>query len=112
MGQPVTVVEKPSAKPGVVRFEINRSITGMDHERYSAGDQILGDRPPDRLARTLLATGGVDRVSINSNVITLDVGKAGIDGDRIRELIADMFTYYRPGVEVPVFEEAGEGDQG
>lgn len=104
MGQPVTVVEKTSAKPGVVRFEINRSITGMDHERYALGDEILGTRPPDILAKSLLDAGGIDRVSINSNVITLDLGRGGIDSESIRELIADMFTYYRPGVEVPSFE--------
>ena len=108
MGQPVTVVEKRSARPGVVRFEINRSITGMDHERYEAGDEILGNRPPDELARTLLAGGGIERISINSNVITLDLAKGGVDTSEIKDLITDMFTYYRPGVEVPTFETDDE----
>ena len=104
MGQPVTVVEKHSAKPGVLRFEINRSITGMDHERYRPGDEILGTRPPDVLAQALLDLGGIDLVSINSNVITVDTGKGGVDADAVRAVIADMFTYYRPGVEVPSFD--------
>ena len=43
MGQPVTVIQKSSSKPGVQRYEINRSITGMDHERYEASDEILGE---------------------------------------------------------------------
>ena len=34
MGQPVTVIEKPSSKHGVVRFETNRSLTGTEHVRY------------------------------------------------------------------------------
>lgn len=107
MGQPVTVVQKASSKPGVVRFEINRSITGMGHERYRAGEEVMGDRPPDVLARRLLDHGGIDGVHINSNVITLDLGK-GADLDGIAEIIADMFTYYRPGVEVPSFPTEDE----
>ena len=46
MGQPITVVEKPSSTPGVARFETNRSLTGMGHERYR-----VGRRHPRRPAR-------------------------------------------------------------
>lgn len=102
MGQPVTVVQKPSSKPGVVRFEINRSITGMGHERYRADQPVSGDRPPDRLARTLIEQGGVDGVHINSNVITVDLGKGG-DASSLAGLIERMFIYYGPDVEVPAF---------
>ena len=35
MGQPVTVIEKPSNQGGVVRFEINRTLTGMGHDTYA-----------------------------------------------------------------------------
>lgn len=104
MGQPVTVVQKASSKPGVVRYEINRSITGMGHERYLAGDRVWGDRPPDVLARALFEHGGIEGVHINSNVITLNLGRDA-DTDSIAKLIADMFIYYRPGVEVASFEE-------
>jgi hypothetical protein len=34
MGMLISVVEKPSAKHGIVRFETNRALTGMAHERY------------------------------------------------------------------------------
>ena len=51
MGQPVTVLVKPSSRPGVVRFEINRSLTGMAGERYVAGQEIADDRPSDVLAQ-------------------------------------------------------------
>lgn len=103
MGQPVTVVEKPSANPGVVRFEINRSITGMGHERYTSGDDALSDRPPDELARRLFAHGNVDRLHINSNVITVELLR-GHTTEGIREIVEDLFTYYRPGVEVVIPE--------
>jgi len=55
MGQPITVVEKPSSRPGIVRFEINRPLSGMGHERWSDGDLVEGDRPVDELARRLFA---------------------------------------------------------
>ena len=97
MGQLITVVEKPSATPGVVRFETNRSITGMGHERYRRGEEVNGDRPPDELARRLFATGVVEGVHIYSNVITLDLSKGGRT-DGLRELIHELFVFYRPGI--------------
>ena len=103
MGQPITVVEKPSSNPGVVRFEINRSITGMGHERYASADDAITDRPPDELARRLFARGGIDAVHVNSNVITIELER-GTDSDGIRELVEELFIYYRPGVEVPQIE--------
>ena len=97
MGQQITVVEKPAATPGVVRFETNRSITGMAHERYERGREIPGDRPPDELARRLFARGGIDGIHIYSNVITVDLARgAGTEG--MRDLIHELFTFYRPGV--------------
>ena len=99
MGQPVTVIEKPSSRAGVVRYEINRSITGMGHERYVSGTEVTGDRPADELARRLFDRGGVNAVHVNSNVITLDLDGSGTEG--ITELITELFTFYRPGVPVP-----------
>ena len=104
MGQPVTVVQKPSSRPGIVRFEINRAITGMGHERYRVDEEVAGDRPPDELARRLFDHGGIDGVHINSNVVTLDLQK-GADTSGLGQVIADLFIYYRPGVEVPSFDE-------
>ena len=104
MGQPVTVIQKSATKPGVLRFEINRSITGMDHERYSHDDEIHGNRPPDQLAISLFGLGGIDRIHINSNVVTLDLGKGGVNPVEIINTITKMFTFYLPGVEVPSFE--------
>ncbi len=99
MGQPVTVIEKPSSRAGVVRYEINRSITGMGHERYVKGQEVIGERPADELARRLFERGGVDALHVNSNVITIDLD--GFETAGIAELITELFTFYRPGVPVP-----------
>lgn len=103
MGQPVTVVKKPSSNPGVVRFEINRSITGMGHERYGGAPGPEMDRAVDELARRLFAHNGVEYVHVNSNVITVNMGH-GTDDSALCETIESMFTYYLPGVEIPSFE--------
>jgi hypothetical protein len=97
MGQPIVVVEKSSARAGVRRFEVNRVLTGMAHERYRSGDQIVGTRPPDELARRLFATGGVEEVHVYGNVITVVLGR-GHDGSGLKEIIEGLYTYYREGV--------------
>jgi hypothetical protein len=104
MGQPVNVIEKHARRRGVVRFELNRVLTGTGHEIYRAGEEIEGDRPPDELARRLFAHGGVEVVSVNASVVTVDLEKGG-SSEGMKEIIEDLYTYYRPGVEVPVFVE-------
>ena len=61
------------------------------------------DRPVDELARRLFDHSGVNTVHVNSNVITVDLS-AGADEDALGEAIKELFTYYRPGVEIPSFE--------
>jgi hypothetical protein len=97
MGQPITVIQKPTSTPGVVRFELNRSLTGMDHEHYRSVADASGDRPPDRLARLLLERGGVDAVHIYSNEVTVDLAE-GASADGMVELMTSLFTHYREGV--------------
>lgn len=106
MGQPVTVIEKPSGMPGVVRFEINRSITGMGIERYPSPDSVIEDRPPDVAARTLFEHGGVQSITINSNVITVEL-QPGASTAGMKELLEELFIYYREGVEVVMPEGVG-----
>jgi hypothetical protein len=112
MGQPVSVIEKPSSRPGVVRYEINRTLTGMGHERYRADRPVVGHRPPDELARRLFERGGIDAVHVNSNVITIDLAKGSGDTSGIAEIIEDLYTYYRPGVPVPSAEDFATGSEG
>ena len=99
MGQLITVTRKPAVRSDVAIFELNRSLSGMGHERYRSGDTITGVRPVDELARRLIAAGGVEGVHIYSNMVTLDLG-AGDDPAQLEEIIRDLFTYYREGVEV------------
>jgi len=103
MGQLVTVIEKPSNRQGVVRFVLNRALTGMGHERFTAQQAPVGDRPADELARRLLATDQVAGVSLNGNVVTVELSDS--DSSGLKEIIIDLYTYYVPGVEIPTDEE-------
>src|SRR2546423_15534340 len=94
MGQLITVTEKPTSTPGVVQFELTRSLTGMGHERYRSADDAVGHRPPDELARRLFATGQVDAVHVYSSVVTVDV-KKGQTSEGLADVVRDLFTYYR-----------------
>ena len=93
MGQSVTVIAKHSSNPAVLRFEINRSLTGMGHERYRSLDDIVRDRPVDEIARRLLTHGGVDYVHVNSSVITVGL-TGGSTGEGLQEIIENMFRFY------------------
>ncbi|MCB1030748.1 MAG: hypothetical protein KDA95_05380 [Acidimicrobiales bacterium] len=93
MGQSIVVHRKPSAKPGVVRFETNRVFSGMGHERYSAGTEVWGERPPDVLARRLLAEPSVAGVHVNANIITVDLAK-GFDDEGLEDIIVNLYRFY------------------
>ena len=97
MGQPITVVQKPTTRPGVVRFDLNRSLTGMGHERYRAGGEISGHRPPDEVARRLFSVGGVEAVHVYSNEVTVELS-AGADAGAYLEPLQDLFIHYVEGV--------------
>ena len=118
MGQPINVVEKPSRTPGIARFEINRSLTGMGHERYASAEDIVDNRAVDELARRLFATGGVTRVHVNSSVITVALAD-GWAGEQLLDVIRGLYIYYPPvaadpgsasAVSSPPGEEATGGD--
>ncbi len=94
MGQPVSVIAKPTGQLGVLRFETNRNLTGMGHERYDAKTPVSGQRPPDVLARRLFEHGGVASVHIYGGVIT--VVTSGTRQDGIQEIIEGLYLYYRP----------------
>ena len=103
MGQPITVVAKPSSRTGVVRYETNRALSGMGHERYRAGDEILGGAPTDELARRLFVRGGIAGVHVNGNVVTVEFADLGAEG--VEEIIASLYLYWVEGVEVPSDDE-------
>jgi hypothetical protein len=110
MGQLVDVTEKPSTRAGMVRFEINRSLTGMGHETFRSLADAVGPRPAAMLARKLFETSRVESVHIFGNIITVDLLK-GFDSAGLDEVIRDMYQYWKPGVVPPAFEDlqpAGE----
>jgi hypothetical protein len=100
MGEPVAVIEKASSNHGVIRFETNRSFTGMGHERYDSSTPVVGDRPPDVIARALLETGQVDRVHIYAQTITITLHQ-GASAEGLKEIIEGIYIHYKPGVRVP-----------
>ncbi len=106
MGEPVTVVQKESSRPGYLRFETNRTFTGMGHESYKRGDEIYTDRPPDLIARAMFETGDVEEVHLYAQAVTMKVA-ANADVPRIKKILEDIHIYYLPGVEVPTPESFG-----
>ncbi|MBV1893399.1 MAG: hypothetical protein KUG57_05080 [Ilumatobacteraceae bacterium] len=104
MGQPVAVTESPSTTRGVVRFEINRTLSGSGHEQFSSVEDAYGDTPSDELARQMFATGQVEAMHVYANIITVDLNK-GHDSDGLADLVRDLYQYWKPGVEPPSFED-------
>jgi hypothetical protein len=104
MGQLVGVVEKQSAVPGVVRFELNRSLSGMGHERFTSATDAIGPRPSAALARELFSTGRVAGIHIYGNMVTVDLAK-GFDSSGLIDIVREMYRYWKPGVEPPSFED-------
>jgi hypothetical protein len=100
MGQPIRVSSRPGIKPEVWVFEINRSLTGMETDRYVAGSVITGHRPPDELARRLFALGGPTAITIYSSVITVVAPAWDWPSlkDRIEDVIVNLYIFYKDGV--------------
>jgi hypothetical protein len=107
MGQQVAVVERLSPRPGVVRFETNRSLTGMGHEHFKSLADAVGPRPAAALARLLLSTGKVDSVYMYGNIVSVDVAK-GFTADGLGDVVRNMYQYWKPGMEMPTFDAPAE----
>ena len=107
MGQQVAVVEKPSPRPGLLRMETNRSLTGMGHERFTSMHDAIGPRPAAVLARQLLSTGKVDSVHMYGNIISVDIAK-GFNSDGLADVVRNMYQYWKPGMEMPTFDAPAE----
>jgi len=107
MGQPVAVTEKPTSIPGVVRFETNRSLTGMGHERFRSVLDATQVTPSAELARRLFDTGRVAGVHVYGNIITVDLAK-GFGPDGLGDIVANLYQYWKPGMAPPSFEDFAE----
>lgn len=109
MGLAINVIEHQTSKPTVVRFEADRGLTGMAHERYSSLADVIFDRPPDRLAKALLERGGVKHVHIYGNEITVTLESVG-DTSGMAELITNLFIHYREGVQPSIIVDPETGE--
>jgi hypothetical protein len=110
MGQPINVVFTRSYKPGIYRFEVNRCLTGMDHERFLVDDEITGNTPSDELARRLFSLEGVVGVHLNSNMITVKSDGSELSTDRLIETISDLHLFYSDGLEAASDDETVDSD--
>jgi hypothetical protein len=95
MGQPITVTTRAGARPDVRFFEANRSITGMAIETYRSAGDASGNRPPDVLARRLLAEGAA-KVTVYSNIVTVEAPTAAWADlePKVRFTIEHLFEFY------------------
>ena len=97
MGQTITVTVRAGATPSVRMFDLNRSLTGMELERYSTVEEARnkGMRPPDVLAARLLDEGALS-VTIYSNSVTVEApaDSWGAFAPRAQYLIEHLFEYY------------------
>jgi hypothetical protein len=93
MGQPVGVIEKQSATPGVIRFEANRNLTGQGHDRFATYDAAVGSAPSAVLARRLFDTGRVAAVHVFANMVTVTL-RTGHQSTGLKDVVEDLYTYY------------------
>jgi hypothetical protein len=110
MGQPITVLEtKSTSNPAILRFETNRPLSGMGHERYESPPSELRQRPVDELARRLFAAGGVEKIHINGSIVTVTV-RAGHTGEGLGDVIRHLFLHYGDTPAEPMGPPATEAD--
>jgi hypothetical protein len=95
MGQTITVTSRQGSRPEVRFFDTNRSLTGMEIERYAGLDDVHWQRPPDVLAKRLFGLGAT-AVTIYSNVVTVEapVEKWAVLEGQIEHVIEHLFHYY------------------
>ena len=110
MGQPINVVFTRSSKPGIYRFEVNRCLTGMDHERFRVDDDIIGDTPSDELARRLFSLDGIVGIHLNSNMITVKSDGSELSVEGLIETISDLHLFYNDELVVVNDDEKVESD--
>ena len=104
VGQPVDVKQTVAGAPGRIRFELNRTLTGQGHERFTSAAQAIGPRPAAELARRLFTSGVVTGVHLFANIVTVDLVPGSRDGD-LAQIVTDLHQYWKPGMKPPSVEE-------
>ena len=104
VGQPVDVKQSVAGVAGRIRFELNRTLTGQGHEKFTSPSQAIGPRPAAELARRLFNSGAVVGVHVFANIVTVDLVPGSRDGD-LAQIITDLHQYWKPGMKPPSVEE-------
>ena len=104
MGQLVAVEQKAGGASTIVRFETNRSLTGMGHERFTSAAEAKGPRPAAVIARRFFEAGHVSWVHVYGNCITASL-EAGASQADLNEIVRDLYQYWKPGMVPPTLEE-------
>lgn len=104
VGQPVDVKQTKGAVTGRIRFELNRTLTGQGHEKFTNASQAIGARPAAELARRLFNSGAVLGVHVFANIVTVDLVPGSRDGD-LAQIVTDLHQYWKPGMKPPTVEE-------
>ena len=104
MGQLVAVEQKAGGASTIVRFETNRSLTGMGHERFTSAAEAKGPRPAAVIARRFFEAGHVSWVHVYGNCITASL-EAGASHASLNEIVRDLYQYWKPGMVPPTLEE-------
>ena len=104
MGQLVAVEQKAGGASTIVRFETNRSLTGMGHERFISAAEAKGPRPAAVIARRFFEAGHVSWVHVYGNCITASL-EAGASQASLNEIVRDLYQYWKPGRVPPTLEE-------
>ena len=104
MGQPVAVEQKVGGTSAIIRFETNRSLTGMGHERFENAAQAKGTRPAAVVARRLLESGQVSWVHVYGNIVTVQLS-SGATQSGLDTIVRDLYQYWKPGMTPPSVEE-------
>jgi hypothetical protein len=107
VGQLVAVTQRPGSSPGIVRFELNRALTGMGHEHFLSPADATGPRPAAELARRLFATGKAAGIHVYSNIVTVDLAE-GASPEGLDDVLRHLYQYWKPGMEPPTFEDVAE----
>ena len=104
MGQLVALEQKAGGASTIVRFETNRSLTGMGHERFTSAAEAKGPRPAAVIARRFFEAGHVSWVHVYGNCITASL-EAGASQASLNEIVRDLYQYWKPGMVPPTLEE-------
>ncbi len=95
MGQTIAVTSRQGSRPEVRFFDTDRSLTGMEIERYAGPQDVHWQRPPDVLAKRLFEL-GAQVVTIYSNVVTVEAPtSAWADlAAKVTYTIEHLFEFY------------------